>query len=855
MAMFPRSLASVALLTITSGAAFAQPTISDARFTSDLIHSGEGMISMAFSPAGHLFVAEKRGRILVLPPNGQGGFQSPQVFVDMRADVFTDLESGLLGMAIDPNFAVTRHLYVFYTTRGDQRLVRLAADASTVRADASRTVILSGLPRAFDHHKAGDIQFHPSQPDLIYVSIGDDGDPSLAQNPDRYHGKILRVTKSDGRGVADNPYWDGNADSVRSRVWAVGLRNPFRFTFHPSAPVADVMYVSDNGDATDRLSWVKKGSDGSWGPGGDGGGFLSPPDTNHKVMFTQSPSVLGVAIASSGPFADANGPVLYLGNWLVPAANGSISRWRLVGNELDRAELIDTARAFVTGIPATDMIFGPDGALYTSECGNNESIGGWYKITRIRANGGRPPNASLTTVPSPPAGEAPLTVRFMDTSTDPDGTIVSRNWNFGDGATSTDQNPEHTYAAAAEYPVTLVVRDDSGWEATARTVVAVTQTAQVVLTGRILDARTPQRGLLATPVDLRLYRPGATTPLATINVAGGTIDNTVQVPVAGGTLLVAIGEGSALQSRVTAVSFPVGARRIDIALDVALSDIAVRGRTLGPDGSGVSVDLGLALGKAGDLYAFAGGRDYTASMLPASGVAHRVTSDALGYYYMPIATADADRVFVDVVADTGSDRWLSTAFTSLTEPIGVVHRDVTLAPMAGAQCESPQTVTGSVSFADHIRPMLDANCVVCHDGQSAASAGLDLTRSQADLLTLSSAQVAGRKLVVPGDAAASYLFEKIRCPRPTKGARMHAFSALTTDDRDRIAAWIDAMTPTSGSSGDASTSRTNANTKGDCGCDTGGSSGAPWFALLLVAIAAKNVRRGRGSRDTRSASE
>jgi PKD repeat protein len=67
-----------------------------------------------------------------------------------------------------------------------------------------------------------------------------------------------------------------------------------------------------------------------------------------------------------------------------------------------------------------------------------------------------PPSASFTFVTSE------LTVQFTDTSTDSDGTIQSRSWNFGDGATSTDQNPSHTYAADGTYTVTLTVTDDDG---------------------------------------------------------------------------------------------------------------------------------------------------------------------------------------------------------------------------------------------------------------------------------------------------------------------------------------------------------------------------------------------------------
>ena len=92
------------------------------------------------------------------------------------------------------------------------------------------------------------------------MSLGDDGTAADAQDLDLYAGKILRIRKHDGAGVSDNPYFNGDVGAVRSRVWALGLRNPFRFV--PSPTERHVIFVSDNGDDTDRLSRVERGSNG-----------------------------------------------------------------------------------------------------------------------------------------------------------------------------------------------------------------------------------------------------------------------------------------------------------------------------------------------------------------------------------------------------------------------------------------------------------------------------------------------------------------------------------------------------------------------------------------------------------------
>ena len=70
--------------------------------------------------------------------------------------------------------------------------------------------------------------------------------------------------------------------------------------------------------------------------------------------------------------------------------------------------------------------------------------------------GGNPPVANFS------SSVSGLTVAFTDSSTDSDGSIASRSWNFGDGTTSTATNPSKTYAAAGTYTVTLTVTDNGG---------------------------------------------------------------------------------------------------------------------------------------------------------------------------------------------------------------------------------------------------------------------------------------------------------------------------------------------------------------------------------------------------------
>ncbi|MFN7130931.1 MAG: PQQ-dependent sugar dehydrogenase, partial [Myxococcales bacterium] len=782
-------------------------TFSVPNFSRDIVYSGVGMISVQFGPGGRLYVAEKRGRVLVMHRTPQGNYGAATVFADLRSFVNPAQESGLLGMALDPDFATNRHMYLFYTTSTDQRLVRVTADATYDAMTGPQTVLLSGLPRAVAFHKAGDIQFHPQEPDHLYIALGDDNDPASAQTVTSYVGKMLRVNKADGRGLASNPYYQAgdSLDSVRARVWAIGFRNPFRFTFHPATPHPDVMYVSENGNSSDRISRVRAGSNGAWNTQGDNGGFLNPPDPNHKVLAATPPVLLGIAMVRGGPFADPAHPgsdVMYVANWM----GNTIRRYRLTGADLDTLAPVaaDNGNAFVTGIPGMHLLFGPDGALYaTWSQGDASESGTHFTLSRIRFTGGIPPVASFTTSPAPAVGPAPFPVTFTDTSTD-DGQIVSRAWNFGDGNTSSQANPTHTFQNPGDYLVRLTVTDNVGLtHATTRTVTA-TRALNLRVTGTIHDARTLAAPPASSAVELRFYQRDGTTPLAfptgtgparnVLTVANGTVDRVVQVDLNDDGFVISAGEGHATYQPAFA-AFAVSAQATQHTQPVAfhLSDTAFRGRVRSTRGQPVSTDIGVAMGSPGARYAIAGGRDYQAPV-PASGVAHRIVSDVSGRYYVPLRTGDTGTFHFDLVADTGTSTWLPRTDSASIAAGALVERDFTVGLLQGGEtCDDVRAIpeTPDVEYATQIHPLWLGACTGCHNGQSSASGGLLLDGdSYAALVGVDSLLVPGRKLVEPGSVEASFLFEKINCASPQSGTRMRPTDAMPLAEQALVAAWI-----------------------------------------------------------------
>jgi len=370
------------LLWVVSGvAAVARADVADPSLVADYLDA-KGTTVLAFGPDRRIFATEKQGRLVVYESR-DGKYGAPKLVLDLSGQVNANMEGGMLGMALDPAFATNRTLYLFFTTDKDQRIVRVLLAPSFDRTLKAPEVVIAGFPREYDFHKAGEIRFDPSNPNALLVGLGDDNDRAAAQNLDRFNGKILRINKENGEGLPDNPFWNGDGKSVRSRVWALGMRNPFRFVFHPKR--ADVLFVSENGEATDRISRVTRGSNGGWNQKSDEASFAAPSDPNFKVLVKRLPDaqrnaviVVGLAIAQGAPYGDPAHPndyVLHFAEW-----RGQSFRYRLLGDALDKAELVQSdpkagyLSKYGNGFGAY-LLLGPDGALYATYCGINESDG------------------------------------------------------------------------------------------------------------------------------------------------------------------------------------------------------------------------------------------------------------------------------------------------------------------------------------------------------------------------------------------------------------------------------------------------------------------------------------------------
>ena len=180
--------------------------------------------------SGRLFILERSGRILL-----HRGNAAPEVFLDIQSRVSCCGERGLLGIAFHPDFATNGTFYLNYTNlEFNTTIAAYQISANPDQADVNSEAILLTIPQPEANHNGGQLAFGPDG--FLYIGTGDGGgvgDPNNnAQNGQLLLGKILRLKVLPGQPYtipAGNPFI-GNP-SFRDEIWALGLRNPYRFSF------------------------------------------------------------------------------------------------------------------------------------------------------------------------------------------------------------------------------------------------------------------------------------------------------------------------------------------------------------------------------------------------------------------------------------------------------------------------------------------------------------------------------------------------------------------------------------------------------------------------------------------------
>lgn len=391
----------IALVPVTAG--LAQPV--------KVTNAGDG--------SGDLFVVEQAGTIRIV----RNGALLPVPFLDITGRVLSGGERGLLGLAFSPGYATNRAFYVNYTRTGDGATViaryRVAGTSADVADPATEEPLLV-IEQPFGNHNGGDLAFGPDG--FLYITTGDGGsggDPfDNAQNTNSLLGKILRIDVGSGAAPyaipSSNPFV--GLPGSRGEIWALGLRNPWRFAF--DRDTGD-LYIGDVGEgAFEEVDFQPASSAGGenygWNvlegnhcfPQGalcDPGGF-TPPVAEYD--HTLGCSVTGGAVYRGQAHPSLRGIYLY-----ADFCSGRIWGLAREGNEWTNELLLTEPRSLSS--------FGEDesGNLYATDL-----AGALVEIAVVNA----PPEPPALLFPADNQAGLSRSVTFeWKPSADPDGDAVT----------------------------------------------------------------------------------------------------------------------------------------------------------------------------------------------------------------------------------------------------------------------------------------------------------------------------------------------------------------------------------------------------------------------------------------------
>jgi cytochrome c len=533
-------------------------------------------IALAVLPDKRVLHTARKGQVRINDP------KSGRNILAATIPVYQHDEEGVQGVAIDPNFAANKWVYIYYSPvlntpsddpstpavnegdapeegtaadfapfKGVMRLSRFKLNGNTLALSTEQRILEVPTDRGICCHVGGKIDFDAAG--NLYLSTGDDTNPFAsdgyapideranrnpafdaqrsAANTNDLRGKILRI-KVTGNGSyripKGNLFKPGTA-YTRPEIYAMGVRNPFRFAVDKQS---GVVYVGDySPDANQPNPQRGPAGHGRWmaidKPANYGWPYCVAPDMPYvdydfatqtsgepfncaapvnesphntgkrelppvekaEVIYTYGPSAEFPELGTGG-IGPMGGPAYHY-----DAANPSATKWP---EYYDSKPLFyewtrDYVKGFTLGadnqvtaiesvLPSIvfdnpmDMEFGPDGSLYVLEYGDGYfSENPEAQLARIDyVRGNRTPIPRIQATPA--RGEAPLTVTFTSTgTTDPDGDSLRYAWDFNaDGVVDSRQpNAVYTFTENGNYRPTLKVTDPTGRWASAEVILPV----------------------------------------------------------------------------------------------------------------------------------------------------------------------------------------------------------------------------------------------------------------------------------------------------------------------------------------------------------------------------------------------
>ena len=489
--------------------------------------------AVAYTPDGRTLIAEKSGQLKLAAP----GASTATTILDMGNQVNAYWDRGFLGLAVDASFQANHFIYLLYTYELNpgspdgsgpmvSRLTRAVLNPdSTV---GPQTVLLGSyvsgpcgtpsntldcIPSDGASHSIGSVRAAPDG--SLYVGSGDASsfgavDPMAFRSYDEASmaGKIMHVDRN-GNGLASHPFCPSETDltKVCTKVYAKGLRNPFRFVLRPGNAGLTVGDVGWN--TREEVDLVPTGGKSYGWPCYEG--TIRTPGYQDRSECPPEYAKEGTANAHVAPVYDwahsvsnaAIGGPTYTSDQFPSSYRDSIFVGDYAGRFLKRLELngsdqVTAVHDFAGDWSGVDIEMTPGGDLvYVSFGTPGMSDGALKRI--VYTPGNRTPSARASAFPT--SGTPPLAVAFdASASSDPDGDVLTYSWDFGDGTSGSGVTPSHTYASSGSYTARVTVDDGRGRSDSATVPIDVGSSRPVVKIEAPVDGSTYRDG---EPVTIR----------------------------------------------------------------------------------------------------------------------------------------------------------------------------------------------------------------------------------------------------------------------------------------------------------------------------------------------------------------
>lgn len=332
------------------------------------------VVAMDFTPDGRLLYTERTGKVRVVV---SGVLQTAPVMI---FPVRTEGERGLLGIAVDPDFAVNHYVWVYLTKQTaspqcspiENRVVRFTLGDDNTGGDETVGGCFPVNPYATIHN-GGNLHFGPDG--KLYVTVGNNDEENDSVDPAQYLdnplGKLHRYNPTVPLSApTDNPFY--NTPNAVQSIFAYGLRNSFDFAFDP---IRGGLFASENGDACDdEINRILPGGNYGWRanypcedawPGGPDPAYNTLPPL---IYWTPSLAPTGIAFYTGDLIPEWQNDLFMCA---YKDASTAIHHFKL--NAARTAIVAHTILSDTTTHRVlkcrTDLLTGPDGALYYSEGG------------------------------------------------------------------------------------------------------------------------------------------------------------------------------------------------------------------------------------------------------------------------------------------------------------------------------------------------------------------------------------------------------------------------------------------------------------------------------------------------------